>query len=154
MSLDEFKKAITENNANSLVKNFDIIIDGSDNFKTKFLLNKISIKYNKTLIIGAISKFDGHVFAFNFKNKNEPCLKCFYQSEPPDDDLLNCEREGILGPVAGIIGSLQANEALKMILQTKNYLNKKILILDALKLSFKKVLFNKKKNCICKKWKK
>jgi len=146
----KFKKAITENNANSLIKNFDIIIDGSDNFKTKFLLNKISIKYNKTLIIGAISKFDGHVFTFNFNNRNEPCLKCFYQSEP-SDDLLNCEREGILGPVAGIIGSLQANEALKRILQTKDYLNKKILILDTLKLNFRKVLFNKKKNCICKK---
>ncbi len=150
IKVKKFKKAITENNANSLIKNFDIIIDGSDNFKTKFLLNKISIKYNKTLIIGAISKFDGHVFAFNFNNKNEPCLKCFYQSEP-SDDLLNCEREGILGPVAGIIGSLQANEALKRILQTKDYLNKKILILDTLKLNFRKVLFNKKKNCICKK---
>ena len=150
IKVKKFKKAITENNANSLIKNFDIIIDGSDNFKTKFLLNKISIKYNKTLIIGAISKFDGHVFAFNFNNRNEPCLKCFYQSEP-SDDLLNCEREGILGPVAGIIGSLQANEALKRILKTKDYLNKKILILDTLKLNFRKVLFNKKKNCICKK---
>ena len=102
------------------------------------------------MIIGAISKFDGHVFAFNFKNGNEPCLKCFYQSEP-SDDILNCEREGILGPVAGIIGSLQANEALKRILQTKDYLNKKILIVDTLKLNFKKVLFSKKRNCICKK---
>ena len=126
IKVKKFKKAITENNANSLIKNFDIIIDGSDNFKTKFLLNKISIKYNKTLIIGAISKFDGHVFAFNFNNRNEPCLKCFYQSEP-SDDLLNCEREGILGPVAGIIGSLQANEALKMITEIGQNLKNQIL---------------------------
>ena len=150
IKVKKFKKAITENNVSSLIKKFDIIIDGSDNFKTKFLLNKISIKYNKTLIIGAISKFDGHVFSFNFNNRKEPCLKCFYQSEP-SDNILNCEREGILGPVAGVIGSLQANEALKRILLTKDYLNKKILILDALKLNFKKVLFNKKRNCICKK---
>tara|TARA_B100000965_G_C19473866_1_gene705308 strand:- start:216 stop:971 length:756 start_codon:yes stop_codon:yes gene_type:complete len=149
IKIKKFKKKISESNASNLIKNFEIIIDGSDNFKTKFLINKISIKYSKTLIVGAISKFDGHVFAFNFKNKNEPCLKCFYQSEP-SDDLLNCEREGILGPVAGIIGSLQANEALKRILQTKNYLEKKILILDTLKLNFKEVLFNKKRSCMCK----
>ena len=113
-------------------------------------MNLFTNKLKKIFIAGAISRYDGHIFSFNFKKNNEACLKCFYQSEP-SDDLLNCEREGILGPVAGIIGSLQANEALKRILQTKDYLNKKILILDTLKLNFRKVLFNKKKNCICKK---
>ena len=64
-----FKKKITYKNLNSIIKSFDIIIDGSDNFKTKFLLNEYSIKYKKILIVGAISKFDGHVFTFNFKNQ-------------------------------------------------------------------------------------
>ena len=107
-----FKKKITDTNSKKIIKNFDIVIDGSDNFKTKFLLNKYSIKYKKTLIVGAISKFDGHVFTFDFKNKKTPCLKCFYQHEP-SDEILNCETEGILGPVAGIIGNIQANEVLK-----------------------------------------
>ena len=147
-----FKKKITEKNADSLINKFDIIVDGSDNFKTKFLLNKFSIKNNKIFVVGAISKFDGHVFVFNFKNKNEPCLKCFYETEP-SDDLLNCEREGILGPVAGIIGSIQANEVIKMVLlKDKNYLSKKILIFDTLKLNLKKATFNKKKNCTCTKY--
>ena len=146
-----FKKKITDNNFNNIVKNFYIIVDGSDNFKTKFLLNKYSIKYKKILIVGAINKFDGHVFTFDFKNKKTPCLKCFYQSEP-SDELLNCEAEGILGPVAGIIGNIQANEVLKKILNIGNNLDGSILIINLLKLNFRKVLYSKKKNCICYKW--
>ena len=144
-----FKKKITDKNSKKIIKNFDIVIDGSDNFKTKFLLNKYSIKYKKTLIVGAISKFDGHVFTFDFKNKKTPCLKCFYQHEP-SDEILNCETEGILGPIAGMIGNIQANEALKKILNIGEDLYKHILIINLLKLSFRKVSFKKKKNCICK----
>ena len=144
-----FKKRITDKNSKKIIKNFDIVIDGSDNFKTKFLLNKYSIKYKKTLIVGAISKFDGHVFTFDFKNKKTPCLKCFYQHEP-SDEILNCETEGILGPVAGIIGNIQANEVLKKILNIGEDLYKHILIINLLKLNFRKVSFKKKKNCICK----
>ena len=151
IKLIKLKKKITEKNIFKVFKNYEIIVDGSDNFKTKFLLNKYSIKYSKTLIVGAISKFDGHVFTFNFKNKKTPCLKCFYQSEP-SDDLLNCEFEGILGPVAGIVGNIQAMEILKKILNLNKESNKKILILDLLNLSFRKVKFNKKKKCICKKF--
>ena len=143
-----FKKKITYKNLNNIIESFDIIIDGSDNFKTKFLLNKYSIKYKKILIVGAISKFDGHVFTFNFKNQNIPCLKCFYQSEP-SDEILNCEAEGIMGPVAGIIGNIQANEVLKKILSIGSNLDGSILIINLLKFNFKKVLYSKKKNCIC-----
>tara|TARA_B100000579_G_scaffold141268_1_gene114773 strand:- start:993 stop:1748 length:756 start_codon:yes stop_codon:yes gene_type:complete len=142
------KQKITEKNIFEIIKNFEIIVDGSDNFKTKFLLNKYSIKYSKTLIVGAISKFDGHVFTFNFKNKKTPCLKCFYQTMP-SDDLLNCEAEGILGPVAGIIANIQANEVLKKILNIGKDLTGSILILNLLSLNLRKVNFLKKKNCIC-----
>ena len=65
----------------SEIKNFDIIVDGSDNFKTKFLLNEYSLKYKKILIVGAISKFDGHIFSFNFNIRKTSCLKCFYQTK-------------------------------------------------------------------------
>ena len=143
-----FLKKINENNVKNILKNFDIIVDGSDNFKTKFLLNKYSIKYKKILIVGAISKFDGHVFTFNFKNKKMPCLKCFYQIVP-SDDILNCEAEGILGPVAGIVGNIQANEVLKKILNIGKDLKKYILIINLLNLDFRKVSFTKKNDCIC-----
>ena len=145
-----FKERIGKKNIKKIFKNYDFIVDGSDNFKTKFLLNKYSLKYKKILIVGAISKMDGHIFTFDFKNKNDPCLKCFYQAEP-SDEILNCEYEGILGPVAGIVGNIQAMEVLKKILKIGNKSNKKILIIDLLNLNFRKVKFNKKKNCICKK---
>ena len=145
-----YKKKISDKNLNNIIKSFDIIVDGSDNFRTKFILNKYAIKYKKILIVGAINKFDGHVFTFDFKNKKTPCLRCFYQSEP-SDEILNCEAEGIMGPVAGIIGNIQANEVLKKILRIGKDLNKNILIINLLTLSFRKVTFKKKKNCLCKK---
>ena len=150
VKIKKIKKKINEKNIKNIVSKFDIIVDGSDNFKTKFLLNKYSIKFKKFYISGAISKFDGHIFTFNFKNKNEPCLRCFYQTEP-SDDILNCETEGILGPVAGIVGNIQANEVIKKILKLDNSLDSSILIINLLTLSFRKIKFLKKKNCICKK---
>ena len=143
-----YKKKINRNNIDNIIKNFDIIVDGSDNFKTKFLINKYSIKYKKILILGAISKFDGHVFTFNFKHRKTACLKCFYQSEP-SDDVLNCETEGIIGPVAGIIANIQANEVLKKILNIGTDLQNSILIVNLLSLKFKKIFFTKKRKCIC-----
>ena len=143
-----YKKKINRNNIDNIIKNFDIIVDGSDNFKTKFLINKYSIKYKKILILGAISKFDGHVFTFNFKHRKTACLKCFYQSEP-SDEVLNCETEGIIGPVAGIIANIQANEVLKKILNIGVDLQNSILIVNLLSLKFKKVSFTKKRKCIC-----
>ena len=149
VKIKTFKKKIERKNIEKIFKGYDFIVDGSDNFKTKFLLNEYSIKYKKILIVGAISKMDGHIFTFDFRNKNSPCLKCFYQSEP-SDEVLNCEFEGILGPVAGIVGNIQATEILKKILNLSKESNKKILILDLLNLNFRKAKFNKKKSCICK----
>ena len=148
VKINIYNQKANEKNLIKILNGYDIIVDGSDNFKTKFLLNKFSKRLKKVLIVGAISKFDGHIFTFDFRLKNSPCLKCFYQTEP-SDDILNCESEGILGSTANIVGAIQANEVLKMILDIKNNLNSKILILDLLKLNFRKVLFRKNKNCIC-----
>ncbi len=144
-----YKLKLNKNNYEKIIKDYDYIVDGSDNFKTKFLINDFSLKFKKFLITGAISKFDGHVFAFNFKNKKTPCLRCFFQEKEISDDILNCEYEGILGTVAGIIGTIQANEVLKQILNIGKTLNGLILILDLLNLNFRKVKLNKRKVCLC-----
>ena len=138
-------------NFKKIINKYDYIVDGSDNFKTKFLLNDFCLKYKKFLVSGAISKFDGHIFSFNFKNKKLPCLRCFFQETEPSDDLFNCETEGILGTVAGIVGTIQANEILKKILSIGKSLNGYILILNLLDLNFRKVKINKNKTCICNK---
>ena len=143
------KVKLNKNNINKIAKNYNYIIDGSDNFKTKFLINDYCIKSKKFLVTGAISKFDGHIFTFNFKKKT-PCLRCFFQEDKISDDILNCEYEGILGTVAGIIGTIQANEILKKILDIGKNLNSFILILDLLNLNFRKVKLNKRKKCLCK----
>jgi Dinucleotide-utilizing enzymes involved in molybdopterin and thiamine biosynthesis family 2 len=122
------------------------VIDGSDNFKTKFLINDFSKKTKKFLVTGAISKFDGHIFTFNFKNKKTPCIRSFFQEKEISDDILNCEYEGVLGTVAGIIGIMQANEILKKILSIGKDLNGHVLVLDLLNLNFRKIKFKKLKN--------
>ncbi len=150
IKINDYNIRLNKNNFDRILKNYDYVIDGSDNFKTKFLINDFCIKSKKFLVSGAISKFDGHVFTFNFKDKKNPCLRCFYQEEQILDEILNCEYEGILGTVAGIIGVIQANEILKQILNIGKNLNGFILILDLLDLNFRKVKLNKRKLCLCK----
>jgi len=140
-----FNYKLDKKNFKKIVKSYDYIIDGTDNFESKFLINDLSQKYKKFLITGAISKFDGHIFTFNFKNKNNPCLRDFYQEETISDEVLNCEYEGILGTVAGIVGTMLANEVLKKILNIGKNLNGSIFIIDLLNLSFRKVKINKRK---------
>ena len=130
---------------NKIIKNYDYIIDGTDNFESKFLINDISLDYKKFLVVGAISKFDGHIFSFDFKNKNNPSLRDFYQEEVVTDEILNCEYDGILGTVAGIVGTIQANEILKKILNIGKNLNGFILILDLLNLNIRKIKLKKRK---------
>ena len=141
-----YKIRLNKINYSKIIKEYDYIVDGSDNFKTKFLINDFCKASKKFLVSGAISKFDGHVFTFDFKNKNTPCIRSFFQEDKISDDILNCEYEGILGTVAGIIGTIQANEILKKILDIGKNLNGYILILDLLNLNFRKVKLNKIKN--------
>ena len=145
-----YKIRLNNNNFKKIIINYDYIVDGSDNFATKLLLNDSCLEFKKILVTGAISKFDGHIFTFNFKDKKTPCLKCFFQQTEISDDLLNCESEGILGTVAGIVGTIQANEILKKILCIGKGLDGYILILDLLNLNFRKVKIKKRKNCLCK----
>jgi molybdopterin/thiamine biosynthesis adenylyltransferase len=145
-----YKTRLNSSNFKKIINNYDFIVDGSDNFTTKFLLNDLCLKSKKILVTGAISKFDGHIFTFDFKNKKIPCLRCFFQESQISDDLLNCESEGVLGTVAGIVGTIQANEILKKILNIGRGLDGYIFILDLLNLNFRKVKIKKRKNCFCK----
>jgi molybdopterin-synthase adenylyltransferase len=147
--IETFNFKLDEKNSEKIIKGYDYIVDGTDNFESKFLINDLSFKYKKFLVTGAISKFDGHIFTFNFENKKDPCLRCFYQEETISDEILNCEYEGIIGTVAGIIGTMQANEILKRILNIGQNLNRFILIVDLLNLNFRKAKLNKRKKCKC-----
>ena len=110
------KIRLDKNNLRKIIKEYNYIVDGSDNFETKFLINDTCKKFKKFLVTGAISKFNGHIFTFDFKDIKTPCIRSFFQEKKISDDILNCEYEGVLGTVAGIIGTIQANEILKKIL--------------------------------------
>ena len=145
-----FNKKLTTKNINQIAKNFDLIVDGSDNFRTRFLINDYCLKNKKILVSGAISKFDGQIYTFNFSKKKSPCLRCFIPKMPTTNpDIDNCEYEGVLGTLGGIIGSIQANEVAKEILGIGDTLCGHILIIDALKLTFRKVKLNKRSDCYC-----
>ena len=148
--LKSYYQKITKSNLKQIAKNYEIIVDGSDNFKTRFLINDYCVKNKKILVSGAISKFDGHIYTFNFSKNESPCLRCFIPKIPSEDlDVDNCQYEGILGPLAGIIGTIQANEIVKEILGIGETLCGSILIVNALKLTFRKVKLNKRSNCYC-----
>ena len=146
IKINTFKVRLNEKNIKKIAKKYSYIVDGSDNFKTKFLVNDFCKKSKKFLVTGAINKFDGHIFSFNFKDKKTPCIRSFFQEKEISDDILNCEHDGILGTVAGIIGTIQANEVLKDILNIGENLNGYILIIDLLNLNFRKVKLKKLKN--------
>ena len=141
-----YKIRLNKHNYSKIIKKYDYILDGSDNFKTKFLINDFSKKNKKFLVSGAINKFDGHIFIFDFNDKRTPCIRSFFQEREVSDDILNCEYEGILGTVAGIVGTIQANEILKKVLNIGKNPSGHILILDLLNLNFRKVKLNKFKN--------
>jgi len=149
IKIKTLKVKITKNNINTILKGYDIICDGTDNFDTRLLINDYCKKNKKILISAAISKFDGHLFKFNFKKKI-PCFRCFMPQQPIQE--MNCDVEGIFPPVAGILGSLQANEVLKTILDLKDDLNGNILIFDSLKMILRKtkIKINPKCSNICK----
>ena len=138
-----FNKRLNKNNIKKIFKSFEIICDGTDNYETRYLINDYCKKNKKILITSAISKFDGQLMKFNFKKKG-PCFRCFMPEAPDFEN--NCQTDGIFSPVAGIMGSLQANEVLKTIINSKYKNRKNMIIFDALKTEFRKlkILINPK----------
>tara|TARA_B100001059_G_C17704171_1_gene511774 strand:- start:127 stop:873 length:747 start_codon:yes stop_codon:yes gene_type:complete len=145
VKIKTFRTKISEKNINTIIKNFDIICDGTDNFATRYLINDHCKKNKKILISAAINKFDGHLFKYNFRKKG-PCLRCFMPDQPLEEN--NCETEGIFAPVAGVLGALQANEVLKTVLGLKDDLDNNILVFNSLSMSLRKIKINKNLNCL------
>ena len=136
IKIKSFKKKLNRSNIENLINDFNIIVDGTDNFTSKFLVNEFSRKFKKIFVCGAISKFDGQVFSFNFSKDNSPCLKSFYQTIP-NEEVLNCEADGVVGTIASVVGSIQANEVIKNIIGIGKSLNGKVLIINLLNLDFR-----------------
>ena len=139
-----FKDKLNIKNIRRIFKSFDIICDGTDNYETRYLINDYCKKYKKILVSSAISRFDGHLMKFDFKKKG-PCFRCFMPDHPEFEN--NCQADGIFSPVAGIMGSLQANEVLKTILNSKNKTSQNMIIFDSLKTELRKSKISINPNC-------
>ena len=144
IKIKTFKKKINSQNIKSILENYDIICDGTDNYETRYLINDQCKKDKKILISAAISQFGGHLYIFNFNNKTS-CYRCFMPDKPNETN--NCQSEGIFSPVAGVLGTLQANEVLKVILGFKDSSRNQMIIFDSIKSNFRKIRLSVNPNC-------
>ena len=140
-----YETYLDKGNVMNIIKNYDVVVDCTDNFPTRFLLNDSCYLLNKPLVHGAVLKFEGQVSVFFPSDKN-PCYRCIY-SEPPSSTTITCREAGVLGAVVGVIGSLQAVEAIKLIAGVGQPLISKLLVYDALNQNFG--VFNVKKDPDC-----
>jgi molybdopterin/thiamine biosynthesis adenylyltransferase len=129
---------ITPENALALIDGYDIVADGSDNFATRFLINDACYFAKKTLVSAAILRFDGQLASFK-PHLGGPCYRCLYREPPPVGMVPTCSAAGVLGAIAGVMGSLQAAEILKEILGVGESMAGHLLIHDSLSMSFRKV---------------
>jgi molybdopterin/thiamine biosynthesis adenylyltransferase len=129
----EHATRLTASNARMLVREYDIVADGSDNFATRFLINDACFFERRVLVSAAVIRFDGQLSTYK-PHISGPCYRCLYPDAPPDD-VWTCESAGILGAVAGVMGSLQATEVLKEIIGIGESMAGRLLIYDALDLS-------------------
>lgn len=137
-----YPERLSVENAISHFESYDIIVDGTDNFSTRYLINDAAVLANKPVVFGSIYKFSGQVTVFNYNQG--PTYRCLYPNPPKPYAMPNCSEVGVLGVLPGIIGSLQANEVLKIILGIGNVLAGRLLTFDAL--SMKQNLLTFKKN--------
>ena len=145
IKINIYKEEIIKKNIQNILNKYDIICDCSDNFTTRYLINDFCLKNKKILISGAISKFEAHIFNFNF-SKKIPCYRCFMPEIPQQEN--KCDAEGILPTVAGIAGTLQANEVVKSILDKKNALVGKMIVFNTLNLNFRKIKLTRNIDCV------
>jgi molybdopterin-synthase adenylyltransferase len=141
-----YSERIISANIREIIRDYDLVLDGSDNFPTRFLVNDACYFEKKTLISGAILRFDGQLSTFK-PHDGGPCYRCLFPQPPPPGTVPSCQEAGVLGAVAGTIGILQANEALKEILGLGRSMAGRLLLFNALKPSFDEVKFQRNPQC-------
>lgn len=137
--------ALRSENAFDVFKDYDIIVDGTDNFPTRYLTNDAAVMTGKTVVHGSIFQFDGQVTVF--KPFDGPCYRCLFPSPPPPGAVPNCAEAGVLGVLPGIVGSIQAVEAIKLIIGQGDPLIGRLLIFDALAMEFSEVKIRRDPTC-------
>ena len=144
--ISEFKK-IDKNNIADYINGHDLIADGSDNFDTRYLVADSCFTLKKTLVSAAITKFEGQISTWKNDSKSSPCYRCLFPSKPSNIGAQNCSSNGVLGSVAGFLGSIQATEVIKEILSIGETLSGYLNIYDLLNNNSRKIKINKDPKC-------
>jgi len=135
-------------NLSSLIKDVDIVLDGTDNFESRFEINKACVECHKPLISAAVIRFEGQISVFKGHEVNQPCYQCLYSEEGNSRE--SCVENGVLAPIAGLVGTIQALQAIKVLLGIGEQLCGELLLIDGLDLGFRKVKITKDSECpIC-----
>lgn len=145
VTVETHDAAISSDNALDLLSGYDIIVDGTDNFPTRYLVNDACVLLGKPNVYGSIFRFEGQ--ASVFATKDGPCYRCLYPEPPPPGLVPSCAEGGVLGILPGVIGTIQATEAVKLIIGVGEPLIKRFMIYDALRMSFRELKLQKDPDC-------
>ena len=140
-----YQERLTSKNIMDIIKDYDVIVDGSDNFPTRYLTNDACVLLNKPLSHGSIFRFEGQVTTF--VPGEGPCYRCLFESPPPAEFVPSCQESGVLGVLAGVIGTIQATEVVKLILGKGDVLNGRLLLYNSLKMEFRTVNLRQNPEC-------
>lgn len=143
--INTYYRRLTAGNVLDLIKDYDIIVDGTDNFPTRYLVNDACVLAKKPLVHGGILRFNGQVMTI--KPGEGPCFRCVFKDPPPQGSVPTCAEAGVLGAVAGVIGLVQATEVVKLILGKGDPLVGRVLTFDALKMKFRDVKIHRNPSC-------
>jgi adenylyltransferase/sulfurtransferase len=139
---------LTAENARHVIEGYDLVADGSDNFATRYLLNDVCFQLRKTLVSAAILRFDGQISTYKaWQGAGHPCLRCLFPVAPSEEAVPSCAQAGVLGALAGTLGTLQATEIVKEILGVGRSLSGSLLMYDALNASFETLAVTKRPGC-------
>ncbi|MEM9493639.1 MAG: ThiF family adenylyltransferase, partial [Myxococcota bacterium] len=131
------KTRLDSDNVLEILAGYDVIIDGADNFQTRYLLNDAALKLGKPIIHASIFRFEGQITVF--PGEGQPCYRCLYPEPPPPEEAPSCQEAGVLGVLPGIMGVLQATEAVKLIVGIGEPLIGRLLVYDALRTKFREL---------------
>ena len=148
----QFNERITADNSMDMIKDYDVVVDGCDNFSTRFLVNDVCVFQKKTLVSAAIMRFDAQLAtyrAFPGQSGEEagPCYRCIFREAPPDDQIPSCAEAGVMGALCGMVGSLQATEVIKEILGIGESMAGSFLVMDGLSTTFRKIAVKRDPGC-------
>jgi molybdopterin/thiamine biosynthesis adenylyltransferase len=138
---------LDSSNALATIERFDVVVDGSDNFPTRYLLNDACYLTKRPLVSGAILQFEGQVTTFDFRRDDSPCYRCLFRTPPPPGSVPNCSQAGVFGVLAGTIGTIQATETIKLVCGIGEPLVGALLLYDALETRFTRVRVGRDDSC-------